>query len=39
MTKNQNCVMWIETIVFIVYTKTDDISKDIAGSVETRFDT
>ena len=39
MTKNQNYVMWIETTVFIVYRKTDDISKDIAESVETRFDT
>ena len=35
MVKKQNCV----TDSFIVYIKTDDIYKDIAEDVETRFDT
>ena len=35
--KKQNCVIWIHTC-FIVYIKTDDIYKDIAEVVETRFD-
>ena len=30
---------YIDTDSFIVYVKTDDISKDIAEDVETRFDT
>ena len=29
----------MDTESFIVYIKTDDIYKDIAGNVETRFDT
>ena len=33
MVKNQNCV----TNSFIVYIKADDIYKDIAEDVETRF--
>ena len=36
MVKKQNCVIWIETVV---YKKTDDIYKYIAEDVETRFDT
>ena len=39
MMKKQNCVTWIQTYSFIVYIKTDDIYKDIAENVETRFDT
>ena len=35
MVKKQNCVK----DSFIVYIKTDDIYKDIAEDVETRFDT
>ena len=38
MEKKQNWVIWIQT-VSIVYIKTDDIYKDIAEDVETRFDT
>ena len=30
---------YIDTYSFIVYIKTDDIYKDIAEDVETRFDT
>ena len=29
----------MDTDIFIVYIKTDDIYKDIAEDVETRFDT
>ena len=32
----QNFVIWIH---FIVHVKTDDIYKDIAEDIETRFDT
>ena len=46
MVKKKNCVLWIYTVLHncvilysIVYTKTDDIYKDIAQDVETRFDT
>ena len=49
MMKKQNCVICIQTyciqtyvyryICFIVYIKTDDIYKDIAQDVKTRFDT
>ena len=35
MVKKQNCV----TLYFTVYIKTDDIYKDIAENVKTRFDT
>ena len=36
--KNQNCVIWIQTVS--LYTlKTDDIYKDITEDVETRLDT
>ena len=35
--KNQNCYM--DTGSFIVFIETDDIYKDIAEDVETRFDT
>ena len=38
MVKMWNCVIWIQ-IVHIVHIKTDDIYKDIAEDVETRFDT
>ena len=34
MVKKQNCVIWIQT-----YIKTDDIYKNIAEDVATRFDT
>ena len=34
--KKQNCVIWTQTVSYI---KTDDIYKDIAEDVETRFDT
>ena len=37
MVKKQNCVIWIWTVS--LYTQTDDIYKDIAWDVETRFDT
>ena len=40
MLKKPNCVIWIQTkYCFVVYIKTDDIYKDIAEDVETRFDT
>ena len=32
-------MVWLRKTYFIVYTKTDDIYKDIAEDVETRFDT
>ena len=32
-------MVWLCKTYFIVYTKTDDIYKDIAEDVETRFDT
>ena len=38
MVKDQNCVICIQTF-FIVYIKADDIYKDTAEDVETRFDT
>ena len=38
MVKKQNCVLWIQ-ISFTVHIKADDIYKDIAEDVETRFDT
>ena len=37
MVKNQNCVIWIQTVS--LYTCTDDIYKDIAEDIETRSDT
>ena len=37
MMKKQNCVIWIHTDSFIVYIKTDDIYKDIAEDVGTKF--
>ena len=39
MVKKPNCVIWILTVSFVVYIKTDDNYKDIAEDVETRFDT
>ena len=40
MVKNQNCVIWIIVLLcFIAYIKTDDIYKDIAEDVRTRFNT
>ena len=40
MVKKQNCVIWIQTdSQFHCIHKTDDIYKDIAEDVETRFDT
>ena len=40
MLKKQNGVIWIYWIYgFIVFTKTDDIYKDFAEGVKTRFDT
>ena len=38
MVKKKICVIWLQ-ICFIVYLKTDDIYKEIAKEVETRFDT
>ena len=38
MVEDQNCVICIQTF-FIVYIKADDIYKDTAEDVETRFDT
>ena len=38
MMKKQNCIVWCCKFCFIVYIKTDDIYKDIAEDVETRFD-
>ena len=35
--KKQNCVIWMQG--FTVYIKTDNVYKDIAEDVETRFDT
>ena len=29
MVKKQNCVIWIQTLCFIVYIKTDDIQKTL----------
>ena len=37
MVKKQNCVTWIQADS--LYIKTDDIYKDVAEDVETRFDT
>ena len=37
MVKKQNCIIW--KLCFIEYIKRDDIYKDIAEDVETRFDT
>ena len=39
MVKKQNCVTQIQMDTFIVYIKTDDIYRDIARDVETKFDT
>ena len=39
MAKNQNCVIWIQALQFIVYLKTDDTYKDIAKDLEIRYDT
>ena len=39
MAKNQNCVIWIQALQFIVYLKTDDTYKDIAKDLEIRCDT
>ena len=39
MAKNQNCVIWIQALYFIVYIKTDDTYKDIAKDLEIRYDT
>ena len=33
----QNCVIWMQIDSLPVYIKTDDIYKDIAENVETRF--
>ena len=33
----QNCVIWMQIDSLSVYIKTDDIYKDIAENVETRF--
>ena len=33
----QNCVIWMQIDSLFVYIKTDDIYKDIAEDVETRF--
>ena len=38
MVKNQNCVIWIH-MDFLVYIRTDDIYKEFADDVKTRFDT
>ena len=38
MVKKKICVIWLQ-ICFTVYVKTDDIYKEIAKEVETRFDT
>ena len=35
----QNCVIWIQTVSFFIYIKADDIYKDIAEDVETKFET
>ena len=47
MVKNQNCIIWIHCVLwfycayvlhgFMAYIKTDDIHKDIAEDVETKF--
>ena len=37
MVKKENCIIWIQKNT--EYIKTDDIYKDIAEDVETRFDT
>ena len=45
MVEKQSCVLWTKTLhseklgSFIEYIKTDDVFKDIAECVETRFDT
>ena len=39
MVKKQNCVIWIQTMCFTVYIKTNDLYKDISEDAETRFDT
>ena len=39
MAKNQNCVIWIQALQFIVYIKTEDTYKDIAKDLEIRYDT
>ena len=39
MVQNQNCIKWIETHNTYIHTKTNDIYKNIAEDVETRFDT
>ena len=39
MVKKENCVRYMDTDSCIVYIKTNDIYKDIAEDVETRFDT
>ena len=38
MVKNQNCVIWIQTLFHCIH-KTDDIYKDIPEDVETKLDT
>ena len=38
MAKNQNCVIWVQIVSLYTY-KPDDVYKDIAEDVETRFDT
>ena len=37
MVRMQNCVIWMQIDSLFVYIKTDDIYKDIAEDVETRF--
>ena len=40
MVKKQNCVIWTDIIyIFIICIKTDDIYKDIAEDVDTKFET
>ena len=39
MVKKENCVKRIQKLFFIVYIKTENMYKDIAADVETRFDT
>ena len=37
MVKKENCVCYMDTDSCIVYIKTNDIYKDIAEDVETRY--
>ena len=38
MVKKQNCAIWLPTVSLYTKKQTDDIYKDIAEVVETRFD-